>query len=440
MSPVCLPRLAWPRLSQWHAWRCRSPHLLALTALMGLLAAGLVACSGTGPTVTLSGPPKVVVRSSDPMTAAPRGETFAIAKCLAGEQMVGGGYLLTPGAFPIAPYFSYPATPSIWSADVHNPTDAPMTVTAYATCLESATDVGMVIVKGDAKTIFGGAAGESLALCPSGALVTGGGYALSGGEMTLYIDGSGPGDGEWVVDAHATTPAATFQAYALCATQHLSAPAPHAHIELDLKLPNDIGAVVATCPDATWLLTGGGFAKLTGENLIVGSSRPVLTTTLGSTALAAAAWEVGGRNSSAAGAPPERVFDYAICAQVIAALHPATATPTPTPSPTATPPPTATAAPAAAKISVTPSTADAFCLNGQYPPITVKNSGGGTLSWSAQASDQAVTVNPNQGSLAAGASKSLTISGSHPAPPGSTLSINFTSNGGNATVTFTCKQ
>jgi len=449
MSPVRLLRLAWPRLSQWRAWRRRFPHLLmlsALTALLGLLAAGVVACSGTGPTVTLSGPPKVVVRSSDPMTAEPRGETFAIAKCLAGEQMVGGGYLLTLGAFPIAPYFSYPATPNIWSADVHNPTDAPMTVTAYATCLESATDVGMVIVKGDAKTIFGGAAGESLALCPSGAVVTGGGYALSAGEMTLYIDGSGPGDGEWVVDAHATTPAATFQAYALCATQHLSAPAPHAHVELDLKLPGDTGAAAATCPDAAWLLTGGGFAKLTGDNLTVGSSRPALTTTLGSTAPAAPAWEVGGRNSSAAGAPAERVFVYAICAQVVAALHPATpattpTTPTPTPSPTvpaaptATPSLTATAAPAAAKISVSPTSADAFCGNGQYPPISVKNIGGGTLNWSAQASDQAATLNPNQGSLAAGASQSLTISGSHPGP---SLNITFASNGGNATVTFTC--
>jgi hypothetical protein len=405
--------------------------LVPLAALMSLLVGGLAACSGTTLTVAPPATPTVVTRSSDPVSVAARGTNFAIAKCLAGEQLVGGGYLLTPGAFPIAPYFSYPATSSIWSADVQNNTDAPMTITAYATCLQSATDVGMVIVKGEAKTIFGGAADESIALCPSGAVVTGGGYAVSGGTMTLYIDGSGPGDGQWVVDAHATTPAVTFQAYALCATQHLSALVPP-HTELDLKLPNDTGAVVATCPDTTWLLTGGGFAKLTGENLIVGSSRPVLTTTLGSTAAAIPAWEAGARNSSAAGAASERVFDYAVCVQVIAALHPATVTPTPAPT---SPPPTATAAAAAAKISVTPTAANAGCGNGSYPSITVKNIGGGTLNWSAQASDQVVSVPPNQGSLAAGASKALTISGSHPGP---SLSINFTSNGGNATATFTC--
>jgi hypothetical protein len=405
---------------------------------IALVTGGLAACGGTGPTVTLSGPPTVVVRSSGPMSVASRGEAFAIAKCLAGEQMVGGGYLLTPGAFPIAPLFSYPATPSIWSADVHNPTDAPMTVTAYATCLQGATDVGMVIVKGDATTIAGGAEGESVALCPAGAVVTGGGYSVSG-AMTLYIDISGPGDAQWVAGAHATTPAATFRAYALCSTQHLIAPAPHPHAELDLALPDDTGAVVATCPDTKWLLTGGGFAKFAGENLIAGSSRPVLTTTVGSTAPAVPAWELGARNGSPAGAAPVRAYDYAICAKVTADVHPATATPLPpTATPTA-PPPTATAAPAAAKISVTPTSADAFCANGQYPPIAVKNIGGGTLNWSAQAGDQAVTVSPNQGSLAAGASKSLTISGSHPAPPGSTLIISFTSNGGNATVTFTCK-
>jgi hypothetical protein len=327
------------RLSRRRVWRSRPPLFIASAALIGLVAGGLAACGGTGPTVTLSGPPTVVARASDPISVPPRGEAFAIAKCLAGEQMVGGGYLLTPGAFPIAPLFSYPATPSIWSADAQNPTDAPMTVTAYATCLQSATDVGMVTVTGDATTIAGGAAGESLALCPSGAVVTGGGYTVSG-SMTLYIDISGPGDAQWVAGAHATTPSATFRAYALCATHHLSAPAPHPHAELDLALPGETGAVVATCPDAKWLLTGGGFAKFAGENLIAGSSRPVLTTTLGSGSPAVPAWELGARNGSAAGATPVRAYDYAICATVTAESHPATATPIPpTATPTAAAPP-----------------------------------------------------------------------------------------------------
>jgi hypothetical protein len=414
---------------QHHARRSQRQPLALLAVLMGLLVGGLAACSGTGTTLVPPATPTIVARASDPIDVTPRGENFAVAKCLAGEQMVGGGYLLAPEAFPIAPSFSYPATSSIWSADVQNTTDLPMTITAYATCLKSATDVGMAIVKGDAKAIFGGAAGESIAACPAGAVVTGGGYTVGGGTMTLYVDSSGPGDGQWVVDAHATTPTATFQAYALCATQHLSVSV--RHTELDLKLPGDVGAAVATCPDTTWLLTGGGFAKFAGENFIVGSSRPALTTTLGSTAPAVPAWEVAARNSSPAGTVAERVFDYAICAQVIADLHPATTTPTAT-----APPPTATAAPAAAKISVTPSSADAYCLNGQYPPVTVKNIGAGTLNWRAQASDQAVTLNPGQGNLTAGASKTITISGSH---PGSSLSVTFTSNGGNATVTFTCK-
>src|SRR5260221_10299887 len=84
-------------------WRARRLRLaLALATLASLLAGSLGACSTTGPTVALPATPKVVVRSSDPMTAEPRGENFAVAKCLAGEQLVGGGYLLTPGAFPIA--------------------------------------------------------------------------------------------------------------------------------------------------------------------------------------------------------------------------------------------------------------------------------------------------------------------------------------------------
>jgi hypothetical protein len=110
--------------------------------------------------------------------------------------------------------------------------------------------------------------------------------------------------------------------------------------------------------------------------------------------------------------------------------------PVPDQAPTPTPGPTATATPAPApKLSVS-ADSSAFCLNGQYPTITVVNSGGGTLTWSAKPSYSGMTVTPSSGTLSATEAQVVTVSGSAPPP---TESVSFTSNGGNATITFNCK-
>jgi len=118
--------------------------------------------------------------------------------------------------------------------------------------------------------------------------------------------------------------------------------------------------------------------------------------------------------------------------------QPPMSTPTPQPTPQSTPQstPQPTQAPNPPKLSVTASSSSAFCLNNTYPTITVKNTGGGTLTWSGSGpSSPPVTLSPSSGSLAAGGSTVVHVSGSHPGP---TVTITFTSNGGNATVTFTC--
>jgi hypothetical protein len=80
-----------------------------------------------------------------------------------------------------------------------------------------------------------------------------------------------------------------------------------------------------------------------------------------------------------------------------------------------------------------------YCSTGQWPnALTVHNSGGQTLSWSATASAPGVTLSPAGGSEAAGASESVNLGGQGPAP-GDTFSVQFTSNGGSATVTISCQ-
>jgi hypothetical protein len=122
-----------------------------------------------------------------------------------------------------------------------------------------------------------------------------------------------------------------------------------------------------------------------------------------------------------------------------------TATPVPT-QPTATPttappttvPPTATTVPQNPPVlTVRPQKTTAFCSNNSYPnTITVANSGSGTLNWSATA-PSGVTLTPSSGSLAAGASQTVALSGAYTAT--TSFVVHFTSNGGSADVTIECE-
>jgi hypothetical protein len=112
--------------------------------------------------------------------------------------------------------------------------------------------------------------------------------------------------------------------------------------------------------------------------------------------------------------------------------------PTPTPTSVLVPHPTPTSVPQnPPKISVTPTATSEYCANDSYPnSITVMNAGSGTLTWSATA-PSGVTLTPSSGSLAAGASQTVTLTGSFTSA--NSFVVHFTSNGGPASVTITCQ-
>lgn len=81
------------------------------------------------------------------------------------------------------------------------------------------------------------------------------------------------------------------------------------------------------------------------------------------------------------------------------------------------------------------------CAHGQYPSITLKNTGGGTVNWHfAVAAFDAVTTNPTSGSLAPGQTQVVTLAGvySPPADRPQEVGVEFDSNGGNQRVTIPC--
>jgi serine/threonine-protein kinase len=122
--------------------------------------------------------------------------------------------------------------------------------------------------------------------------------------------------------------------------------------------------------------------------------------------------------------------------------------PTPTPTPTYTPvPPTPTPVTPtptpAPSLSVTPPTPGSYvCSTGAVSDtLTVTNNGGGTLMWSATASDPGVTLNglttPASGSLGAGMTATVSVGGTATGTPNN-FTVDFTSNGGSPPVTYTC--
>jgi hypothetical protein len=102
--------------------------------------------------------------------------------------------------------------------------------------------------------------------------------------------------------------------------------------------------------------------------------------------------------------------------------------------------PTPDSPPADPALAVTPSPMSGFCANGQWPTsLTVKNTGGGNLAWTAQKPAAAIdlTVTPTSGVVAAGATQSVALSGTYGGVASFVLS--FASNGGASDVTVQCQ-
>jgi hypothetical protein len=116
-----------------------------------------------------------------------------------------------------------------------------------------------------------------------------------------------------------------------------------------------------------------------------------------------------------------------------ATAHPAQ--PSPTALQTTTPTAMSSPTPIPAQLSVSPLQETGTCLVGRYDDLTLQNTGGSDLTWSATTRAASVNINPSSGTLAAGATQTITLHGGH---IGKSFTVTFGGNGGNATVTITC--
>jgi hypothetical protein len=96
-------------------------------------------------------------------------------------------------------------------------------------------------------------------------------------------------------------------------------------------------------------------------------------------------------------------------------------------------------------LSVTAPNTTVNCSQGPFPPITVTNTGSGTLQWTAESVGKStivpMTTSPSSGTLGPGMSQMVTLSPSSTTATGAfqAVSVSFASNGGGGSVVYSCQ-
>ena len=216
------------------------------------------------------------------------------ATCPAGSVVASGGYHLS---WPPA-MVTYTQLPSGngWQAFAKNNDSHPQSLTVLAICLSNTSGTtSLQLVSGTAPA---DGTGHLEAACPSGSVVTGGGFATNSNK-SLWVDNSSADGNRWQVYARNLSGADQgFNAYAIClagtsitTTQVLTA---------NVSVPaHTFNQGEADCPSGQ-VLTGGGYALSEGLSVYSSGMDPSNTSM----------WDVVALNSGA-GATSMNV--YAIC-------------------------------------------------------------------------------------------------------------------------------
>jgi hypothetical protein len=398
---------------------------LPFTLLFLILSAALaIGCKDTATVPTLG----TVMQRHYPASKFESGKFVSTtARCETDEELVGGGYVLDGSDVRVVRDFGSDGKYYI----VLSPTPTTSKgIVAFASCLKSTYKVlpkfvlssktGAAVKKGGVITQEAG--------CDPGEYLLSGGYTNTNLEFDPgYVFASGPSGNSWVVSGNATKAAMGLTAWALCAQAHIKTMVSPRTFTITAGKSASSSAI---CPGEGQVMLSGGYQVADKGNITFTRSSPADVGDPASSPFDH--WTVNGTNNDTV---DHEVTVAAVCG-IVTAEAPPTAVPTETPTLAPTVAPTAIATPISpAHMALTPTAASAACLSGQYPTITVRNTGGATLAWSATSATPSVTISPASGSVAASGSQTVSVSGQSPGP---TLVIAFTSNGGNGTVTYTC--
>jgi hypothetical protein len=220
------------------------------------------------------------------VSAAASGIGHAVANCPSGSIVTGGGFA---GSANMLVYSTF-ASGNGWEVDAQNLSTSPQGLNAYAECLSNTSGTTQQVYT-QVSSAAGGI-GHAVISCPSGSVVTSGGFASNSNELVYSNSASGNG---WEVDAQNTSGTTQpLNAYAIClsgtsgTTQSL--------VNQVSAAGNGIGQSVKACPSGTYL-TGGGYAG--NQNLFVYNE-----------SASGSSWQVYAKNTSGAS---QLLNSYAVC-------------------------------------------------------------------------------------------------------------------------------
>jgi hypothetical protein len=194
---------------------------------------------------------KLTWRSNHVSLPAGAPTTHVTTSCNAGEQMLSGGFFIDSPDGNHSADSTYPSSLTTWTVTAHNASASAITLWSYAGCLSANFSLGMTIVTSSTQ-----------AKCPSGGVITGGGYVYHSGSTT-FDEGPIPGP----LSAPSGPPitweelyaSANVTVYGMCATQNITG---HRVAASTSAILTDIGqftdVVSAACPSGQFL-TGGGY-------------------------------------------------------------------------------------------------------------------------------------------------------------------------------------
>jgi hypothetical protein len=299
-----------------------------------------------------------------------------------------------------------------------------------ATCLRasvSTTTVG--VTAGYAPP---GKSATAVSGCPDGRWLVGGAFTttpaidIAGVRAYPHLTKLGPEDNAWIMRARGPAAGtASFSTTAICAQEKTEVLYPYPVTTFSVP-PGGTVSGTASCP-AGYTPYSGGFAMDDNAKVDVLENRPGPALLYPNQWGEFTSWVVTAASTDTVA---RDVNITMLCGKTSDTAPPAPTFTTPIPD----------SPPADPVISIAPSSMNGFCSNGSWPTsLTVKNTGGGNLAWTATkpAAATDLTVTPASGVVAAGATQSVALSGTYGGVASFVLS--FASNGGASDVTVTCQ-
>jgi hypothetical protein len=220
------------------------------------------------------------------VTAPASGVGHAVVNCPSGTVVTGGGFAGNANLF----VYSDSATGNGWEVDAQNLSGSDQLLNSYAMCLANSSGTTQQVYA--QVTASGSSNGHAVVSCPSGSVVTGGGFA--GNANLLVFNSSADGNGWGVYAQNNSGSGQLLNSYAIClsgtsgSTQQV--------VNQVTVAGSSSGQAVTACPSGAYL-TGGGYAG--NQNLFVYSNAATSTN-----------WESAAQNTSGSG---QLLNAYAIC-------------------------------------------------------------------------------------------------------------------------------